>query len=155
MRNKAESSMRLKASRGFTLIEMMIVVLVVSILAGLAYYNYGRYAMRARRADGKELLARVAAAQERYYTNFNQYATAITGAPPGLNFTSLLSEKGYYTISTANGPTGNTQPYTLTATPVPGKAQAKDVCGALTLNNQNTRTPLPGAMPQNSNGSCW
>ena len=147
--------MRLKAPKGFTLIEMMIVVLIVSILAGLAYYNYGRYAFRARRADGKELLTRVAAAQERYYTNFNAYATAITGAPPGLNFTSLLSEKGYYQISTANGPTGDTQSYTLTVTPVAGKAQAKDVCGALTLNNQNVKTPLPGVMPQNSNGSCW
>lgn len=147
--------MRVKMPKGFTLIEMMIVVLIVSILAGLAYYNYGRYAFRARRADGKELLTRVASAQERFYTNFNAYSTSITAAAPtGLGLTAT-SEKGYYRVSTGNGTTGNTQSYRLTATPIAGQAQEKDVCGALTLDNQNTKTPVAGALPANSNGNCW
>lgn len=147
--------MKAKMPKGFTLIEMMIVVLIVSILAGLAYYNYGRYAFRARRADGKELLTRVASAQERFYTNSNAYATSITAAAPaGLGLTNT-SEKGYYTVATANGTTGNTQSYRLTATPVTGKAQEKDVCGALAITNQNVKTPAAGAMPQSSNGNCW
>ena len=148
--------MRMKLSKGFTLIEMMIVVAILGILASLAYYNFARYGYRARRADGKEFLTRVAAAQERYYTNFNVYAPALTGAAPaGLNFLLTTSEKGYYSVTTANGVTGNTQSDTLTAPPVAGKSQELDVCGALTLDNQGQKTPSPSAMPANSNGSCW
>ena len=145
--------MQAKKASGFTLIELMIVVAILGILASLAYYNFARYGFRARRADGKEFISRVAAAQERYYTNFNVYATAITGPPPGLGFTSNASEKGYYTVATANGATGNTQSYNLTATP--GGTQATDQCGNLTLDNTGSKTPLSTAMPQNSNGNCW
>ena len=148
--------MRMKLSKGFTLIEMMIVVAILGILASLAYYNFARYGYRARRADGKEFLARVAASQERYYTNFNVYAPSLTGAAPGgLNFSLITSDKGYYSVTTANGATGNTQSYILTASPVAGNLQQPDVCGALTLDNQGQKTPLPAAMPANSNGSCW
>lgn len=141
-----------RPSKGFTLIEVMIVVLIISILAALAYFNYGKYAFRARRADGKEWLARVASAQERFYTNFNVYATSLTGGPPtGLGFAAATSEKGYYTVATANGPTGDTQSYQLTATPVAGSAQAGDACSTLVINNQNKKTATG---PQN-NGPCW
>ncbi len=52
-----------RVARGFSLIELMIVVAIIAILASLAYYNYGRYAFRARRVDGREMLMRVAAAE--------------------------------------------------------------------------------------------
>lgn len=51
---------------GFTLIEVMIVVAIVAILAAIAYPSYSDYAFRTRRADGKEMMMRVASAQERY-----------------------------------------------------------------------------------------
>jgi type IV pilus assembly protein PilE len=60
-----------RIAKGFSLIELMIVVAVIAILASLAYYNYSRYAFRTRRADGREMLLRVAAAQERFFTNTN------------------------------------------------------------------------------------
>src|SRR5690606_11790491 len=60
--------------RGFTLIELMIVVAIVAILAAIAYPSYINYIQRTRRADGHEMLMRMAAAQERYYTNYNHYA---------------------------------------------------------------------------------
>ncbi|MEB2317016.1 MAG: prepilin-type N-terminal cleavage/methylation domain-containing protein, partial [Xanthomonadaceae bacterium] len=67
--------MRHPIQRGFTLIEVMVVVAIVAILAAIAYPSYSDYAFRARRVDGKEMMMRVAAAQERYYTNLNSYAT--------------------------------------------------------------------------------
>ncbi|GAI02651.1 unnamed protein product, partial [marine sediment metagenome] len=57
--------MRSSAKKGFTLIELMIVVAVIAILAAIAYPSYTRYVYRARRADGQDLLMRIAAAQER------------------------------------------------------------------------------------------
>jgi type IV pilus assembly protein PilE len=141
-----------RVAKGFTLIELMIVVAVIAILASLAYYNYGRYAFRTRRADAREMLMRIAAAQERYYTNFNAYATSVTAAPPaGLGITDATSEHGYYTITTANGASGDAQSYVLTATPVSGQAQASDACGALTLDNLGNKSQTGNE----SNGSCW
>jgi type IV pilus assembly protein PilE len=141
--------------RGFTLLELMIVVVIIALIASFAIPAYQRYAQRARRADGKELLMRVAAAQERYYTNFNRYAAAPLTAATSLGLTSLTSERGYYTINSANGASANTQSYVLTATPVSGGPQAGDKCGALTINNTGVKTPIATAMPQNSNGACW
>lgn len=141
--------------RGFTLLELMIVVVIIAILATFAVPAYQRNAQRARRADAKELLMRVASAQERYYTNFNRYATSPLTAATSLGLATLTSERGYYTIDSANGATGDTQSYVLTATPVPAGPQAGDKCGALSINNAGVKTPIATAMPQNSNGACW
>jgi len=138
--------MQRSRSNGFTLIELMIVVAIVSILAAVAYYNYSRYTMRARRADGKNLLTLAAAAEERYYTNYNKYST--TAATIGA---ATSSDKGYYTLTIANGTTGDTQSYKLTATPQ--SPQDKDTgCGNLTLDNTGTKGQ--SATVQN-NGPCW
>lgn len=142
-----------RVAKGFTLIELMIVVAIIAILASLAYYNYSRYAFKTRRADGREMLMRVAAAQERYYTNFNAYASSLTAASPaGLDFTGppVTSEKSHYTITTANGASGDTQSYVLMATPTAGDVQAADACGALTLDNVGNKLPVTS-----DNGHCW
>lgn len=130
-----------KWNRGFTLIEMMIVVAIIAIIASVAYPSYTNYSMRARRADGKEILMRMAAAQERYFTNMNRYATM---AELGLG---TSSEKGYYTVSVTRA-NGN-QTYTLTATP--GGVQAADKCKNLTLTN----TGAKDKSGDESNGKCW
>jgi len=131
----------MKQVRGFTLIELMIVVAIVAILAAIAYPSYTNYVYRTRRADGKEFLMRVAAAQERYFTNLNKYASM---AALGLG---TASEKGYYAVSVAlaNGD----QTYTLTATPQ--APQDKDQCKKLTLTNTGYKSQS-GA---ETNGKCW
>ena len=142
--------------KGFSLIELMIVVAIIAILASFAYYNYSRYAFRTRRADGREMLLRVAAAQERFFTNTNNYATSaadITNAPPlGLGLTAT-SAGGHYTISSATGTSGDAQSYVMAATPVAGDVQATDACGALTYDNVGNKG-WSGANPP-TNGNCW
>jgi type IV pilus assembly protein PilE len=142
-----------RAARGFTLIELMIVVAVIAILASLAYYNYGRYGYRVRRVDGREMLLRVAAAEERFFTNTNAYTTDLTSpAPTGLGFTSVDSEKGYYSIAATV--TNGGASYTLTATPVAGGPQASDdACGALSITD--TGVKLPTGTGSGNNGTCW
>ena len=85
--------MRIRKYNGFTLIELMIVVAIIAIIAAIAYPSYSNYVYRARRADAQEMLMRVAAAQERYYTNMNNYATTTQ-----LAF-SDLSEQNHYKVS--------------------------------------------------------
>ena len=121
----------------------MIVVAIVAILAAIAYPSYSDYAFRTRRADGKEMMMRVASAQERYYTNLNNYATDAQlglGTPP-------VSEKGYYTIGIALA--NSNQTYTLTATPA--TSQVGDKCGNLIMTNSGNKT-MSG---DESNGKCW
>jgi type IV pilus assembly protein PilE len=138
------SAMSRRNARGFTLLELMITVGIVAILAAIAYPSYSNFAYRTRRADGRELLMRIAAAQERFYTNRNTYATTIGALNVG-----GASEKGYYTV--ADPAVANAgQTYILTATPI--DIQANDTCGKLEVNNIGTKTA-----PDDSglNGKCW
>lgn len=130
-------------TKAFTLIELVIVVAIIAILAAIAFPSYTRYVERTRRADGREALMRIAAAQERFYTNKNTY-TANLGdlSVPG------ASEKGYYNVAAVLGAGGQT--YTLTATPV--APQNNDSCHELTINN----TGMKGAPSDTgANGACW
>jgi type IV pilus assembly protein PilE len=137
--------MSLKRSAGFTLIELMIVVAIVAILAALAYPAYNRYGFRARRADGKEFLMRIAAAEERFFTTNNVYTSTI--GVGGLGFTGTTSEQKYYTVAVALG--AGSQSYTLTATPALG--QTTDTCGNLVLSSAGNKT-YSGSQ---TNGACW
>ena len=142
--------MKMRDSNGFTLIELMVVVAIIAILAVIAYANYNRYSFRARRADGHELLQRVATAQERYNTNFNHYATSLTAAPPaGLGLSNTTSEKGYYIVTTANGNTGDTQSFKLTGAP---QGAAANRC---LWRPDDRQHPLHPSRHSNHNGDCW
>ena len=141
--------MRANKNGGFSLLELMVVVAIVALLAALAYDNYSRYAFRSRRVDGQNLLTSIAAAEQRYYTNYNSYSGTITGNTSGsLNFNTAVSK--YYTASANVTSAG--QSYTLTATPIATGSQAKDKCGSLTLTDTGQKSASPG---DTSNGSCW
>jgi len=123
----------------------MIVVAIIAILATIAYPSYVKQIQRTRRADGRELLMRVSAGEERYFTTFNKYTTSLAD----LGLSSSASEKGYYNVALANGATGSTQSYKLSATPV--GTQASDACLILSIDNTGKKDYTGGA----SNGSCW
>jgi type IV pilus assembly protein PilE len=141
-------AMRANKNGGFTLIELMVVVAIVALLAALAYDNYSRYAFRSRRVDGQNLLTSIAAAEQRYYTNYNSYAGTIAGNTSGsLGFNTAVSK--YYTASAEVTSAG--QSYTLTATPISTGSQAKDQCQKLTLTDRGVKSQSGNT----SNGSCW
>lgn len=118
-------------SGGFTLLELMAVVGIVSILAAIAYPMYVKQVIRGKRSEGRALLTDAAARLERFYSDNSKYATAANTLPSSVNDTS---ENGHYTLSiTTSSPF---QTYTLTATPA---TFTDSECGKLTLDQSGTR----------------
>ena len=137
-------------SKGFTLIELVIVTLVIAILAAIAYPAYQDSVLKSKRADAKELLLRTAQAQERHFTQFAQYATnpggAVGPANLGLTAANLVSDGGFYNLLLANP--GGVITYTLTANDT---LNGDAFCGSLTL----TQTGLRGSSVPGNALACW
>ena len=117
--------MKTANSRGFSLIELMIVVVIVGILGAIAYPGYQDSMRKSRRADGKTALLQAVQVAERFFTQNNTYA----GAP-----VAAASDEGHYTLVYAGAATT----FTITATPV--GLQASDPCGNLVINQANVKT---------------
>ena len=137
-------------SRGFTLVELMIVTAVIAILAAIAYPSYTRYVLRAKRADAKQQLLQAAQWTERYLTANGQYPPSTVALPAGLN-QSPSSGTANYTISYA-ARTATT--YTLRA--VPQGASDADECGTLTVNQQGVKLAAGQTSASNARvQACW
>jgi len=130
--------MRMTPSKGFTLIELMIVVVIIGILAAIAYPAYTGYAQKARRSDAKHALLDMQLNQEKWRANHITYSSSLTE----LNWSGGESLEGYYDLSTTGSPTT----YSITATANAG-LQANDTsCLTMTLNQSHEKTPVSG---------CW
>ena len=133
--------------RGFTLIEVMIVVAIVAILATIALPSYQESVRKSRRADAVLALQRIQIEQEKFRAECPTYASNVAGTRTcnGLGLTlATSSSDGYYTLNLPAVVNATTQ-YTATATAVTGTSQASDTgCTVLTLAVDGltlTRTP--------------
>lgn len=124
---------------GFTLLELMIVVLVMTILISVGMPSYQRYMLRGYRAEARTALLSAAQWLERAITANGTYPTALPA-------TLQQTDAGRYRITLALS--SNNTAFTLTATPQGG--QAKDECGNLTLTNTNVR-----GTSRSNVANCW
>ncbi|VAW83146.1 Type IV pilus biogenesis protein PilE [hydrothermal vent metagenome] len=126
--------------KGFSLIELMIVVAIIGILAAIGYPSYQDSVQKSRRADCEGALVGFSGAMERRFTTMNSYAGAgpagaDTGAPT-IYSTQCPIDGGTPSYNlTIQASTATT--YTLAATPING--QASDACGTLTLTQANVK----------------
>ena len=135
--------------KGFTLIEVMIVVAIVGILAAIAMPSYTEYIRRGHRAEARAALLQGAQWMER--------ATTATGTYPlTASFPTTLTtmQSGRYTVAVASPPASAASgaAFTLTATPAGG--QVGDKCGSYTLTHSGVRgaaSAASGALVT----ECW
>ena len=136
-----------KHLRGFTLIELMIVVAVIGILSAIAYPNYVEYVRRGHRADARAGLLQAQQWLERAATATGTYPTTL---PAALTWSSDGQKK--YSIVFANG--NSSTAYTLTATPK--STQTSDKCGTFTLSHTGERGAAnKKAGDTGYNSDCW
>lgn len=137
-RNHRASAWR--RSAGFSLLELMIVVVVIAILAAIVYPNYRESVLKSRRGQAKADLVEIAQILERRHTVDNQYG----GPVPTLSDSSALQHYDFTPANIANG----SQTFTLTATP--RGAQGEDACGTLTLTSTGQKGNSSGTL-----ADCW
>ncbi|MBQ0712206.1 MAG: prepilin-type N-terminal cleavage/methylation domain-containing protein [Porticoccus sp.] len=146
-------------SKGFTLIEVMIVVAIVAIIIGLALPNYREYVLRSNRAVGKSALLEAVSRQEQYFLNNRSYTDLLTDL--GYPATYFVSSEGD-TLAAASGsiyqititePDSNIGETAYTLSAVPQGGQTDDTkCGSLGINEQAAKTV---ASASESATYCW
>jgi type IV pilus assembly protein PilE len=139
--------------KGFTLVELMIVVAVIGILAGIALPSYKQYVLQARRTIAINAILDLAGKQTRFYTINNTYSSSMTtlgysADPMPVSDTS----NPFYNISVV-APTAAcaiTSCFVLQA--VPTGAQTQDtVCGTFTI----TQLGVKAESGTGTVAQCW
>jgi type IV pilus assembly protein PilE len=134
--------MYIKKGKGFTLIELMVVVAIVAILAALAYPSYTKSVRKGHRADAMQSLQNLRTNQSQWRANHATYATTLAS----VGFGSGLSGEGYYTIAFVGAPDTTT----FVATAAPNGSQAADSCGTYSINQNG-----PNKSGSYANARCW
>mgnify|MGYP003617686795 CR=1 FL=1 len=129
-----------RSNRGFTLIEIMIVIAIIGIVMTIAAPSFTEYLKKGRRAEVAGLLSEQAQLLERFYTQKNVY-TGVPGLSPG---------NDYYTIAS----TLTDQTFLLTAVRKPGTSMATDKCGDFTITNTGVRG-MVNATAGLTTKDCW
>ena len=128
----------MRRTRGFTLIELMIVVAVVAILASIAIPSYQDQVRKSRRADALRVIGEIRMAQERWRADQPSYGSLADVGNPGAG-------SAHYAFTVTNN-TATT--YTITATAQGGQASDKQggtSCTPLSITQAGTKSPA----------ACW
>jgi type IV pilus assembly protein PilE len=137
------------SSRGFSLLELMIAVAVVSILATIAVTAYTSQVQKSRRTDARSALLDIAGREEKLFSTANAYSAL----PSDLGYGAvgvpwpITVGSGYYQVSVT---TPDSQSYSITATPL--GAQLNDTtCASLSVNQLGAQT----STGTGTAATCW
>jgi type IV pilus assembly protein PilE len=134
-----------RQTSGFTLIELMIVIIIVGILTTIALPAYQDYVRKSRRAEVIALMLDLQLTQEKFRANNISYASSLAAMGVTTAYVANQVDSSFYTVSTTSS-TNNS--YTITA--VAAGNQTKDTqngtqCITLRINQSNTKSPA----------NCW
>ena len=143
--------------RGFTLVELVIVMLVAAVLTAIAVPMYLNQVRESRRTDARSALLDLAGREERYFATNSAYSSDSTqlGYTAAGDTWPQTVGSGYYQIGTPNitaGAAGTPPTYSITATPVAGSPQAADAaCASLTVTSAGAET----STGTGTASTCW
>jgi type IV pilus assembly protein PilE len=146
------------SARGFTLIELMIVVVIIAILASVAIPSYNDYVRRSKLTEAQTNLADFRIKMEQFYQDYRNYGNADGANKCGLDSggtakVSFTANAKYFSYSCTV--TSTQQAYTITASSVSsaGLGAADDY--AYTINQSNTKTTTKYKAASQSGKNCW
>jgi type IV pilus assembly protein PilE len=140
-----------RPSKGFTIIEVLVVVAILAVLAAIAIPAYTKYVTSARRADGKSALVAAAQAMERYYTNCYTYGSKNGTSCNGADIPDKSDQELYnLTVTVANATA-----FTIQAVADPDEKQANDaLCKTMTINQLGVKG-AKNAQNADTTDDCW
>ncbi|MEK8048797.1 type IV pilin protein [Ideonella sp. DXS22W] len=148
-------SARPPRDRGFTLVELMIVLAVLAILVGVAWPSYQSAVQKGRRADAMAALAQLMQAQERWRSEHASYQATLSSLPG----TGSTSPEGHYTLTLVDDSVTATG-YTARATAKSSSPQTHDsVCRVMQVAVSGGSITYSSLTASNTTNSapdpCW
>ena len=134
----------IKKAHGFTLIELMIVLAILSIIVAIGYPSYLEQVRKSHRVEGMGELLKLADRMERAYTDRGSYPTNLSEV-----YVATTTDGGLYTLSIVSA---NNVSFTVRATPTSVKNQDKDKCHTFTLSSLGDKSVSGGSLGATD---CW
>jgi type IV pilus assembly protein PilE len=145
--------MTMPRSRGFTLMEILIALVVIAILAAIAIPVWHNHLLRVRRAEARDALIELQAAQDRYFGRHARYATAAQLATPEGLALKATSAQGLYSIILDTSADG--LGFLATARPVTRSGQEADTrCAEFSIDHVGQMHALDSNGTDRS-ADCW
>jgi type IV pilus assembly protein PilE len=142
-------------TKGFSLIELMLVLIIVGIFINITYPSYRDAITRARRSDGQTALVELANRLEDYYSLHHTYQNATLGTGKDTDvLSSKNSSQNWYTLIIAMQTEAN---FIIHAVPRNAQAINDKSCQTLTVNNFGVKGIIPGpsGAPIGTIAQCW